>query len=116
MDGSMNIESRHQNIRLYVPLVGTDPFRDPRRLSHKGKTNFHKCSAIDPNNLGNDFSPVAHLPLSPDADARVENKAEQQSNDPNQPNYDALGNNCISYANDLYYYGVGAQLRSNMGN
>jgi hypothetical protein len=26
MDGSMNIESQHQNIRLNVPLVGTDPF------------------------------------------------------------------------------------------
>jgi len=87
-----------------------------RRLNHKGKTEFHKCSAFDPKKLGNDFSMTDHLPLSSDVDAKVRDEAERRANDPNQPRYDALGNSCIDYANGLYYYGVGAQIRSKMGN
>ena len=59
---------------------------------------------------------IDHLSLSPDADKQVRDEAERRAKDPNQPRYDFLGNDCWDYATGMYYYGIGAQIRSNMQN
>src|SRR5439155_13775590 len=83
-------------------------------LSCKGKTDFNNKSGFDPLHLGDPCLSIRdHVKTSPDVDAKVKQKAMDRADDPKQPRYDACGNNCRSYADDLANYAASAQWRAN---
>ena len=83
-------------------------------MNSKGKTDFNPNSGFDPNNLDNGVVMKKHVKTCPDVDAKVKNEAQRRADDPNQPRYDALGNNCRDFSCGMANYAWGAQLRANI--
>ena len=80
-------------------------------LNCKGKVDFHPNSLFDPTKPADCLAVVGHVITSPVVDAKVKQEAQRRADDPNQPRYDACGNNCRDYSQSLSNFARGANLR-----
>jgi RHS repeat-associated protein len=77
------------------------------RVCCKGRINFTKLWTTDPRKINArtakevGFVVVGFVKTSPNVDEKLRKFAEDESNKPNPPMYDALGNNCRDWAKKL---------------
>jgi RHS repeat-associated protein len=84
-------------------------------LSSPGKTDYNGRSGFDPNKLTDGVVLKDHFKTSISVDALVQAEVIRRANDPHQPRYDALGNNCRTFADSILNYAAGAQISENAG-
>lgn len=84
------------------------------RLNCRGQINFAPNGSFNPTNLQSGFVIERHTTLSQSATDATRDYAKQRAAKPDQPSYDACGNNCIDWANGLAWFGIGRQIREDL--
>jgi hypothetical protein len=96
--------------------LGTDPFTHNviLRASCQGVINFYINSSFNPEKLDAAFEIENHVAADQSVTDKVRDYAKMRSELPNQPKYDACGNDCIDWAEGLARYAIGAKIREKL--